>query len=116
MKRTARAVAMILRRLDQADLGIGKDRDQVFQPVGMHYVIRVENADDFCVGRGVFERKPERAGLEALEAVLAHELEALAERLAMLFDRPPQRRIGSVVDDKDALKVRILELSHRVER
>ena len=62
------------------------------------------------------QREPQRAGLEAVELVLAHELEALAERLAVLLDRAPQRRIGRVVDDDDALEVRIFELRHRIER
>ena len=50
------------------------------------------------------------------ELVLAHELEALAERAAMLFDRTPERRIRRVVDDEDALEVRIVEPRHRIER
>ena len=60
------AVAVILRRLHQADLGIGEQRHEVLQPVGMHDVVGVEHADDLGVGRGVVEREPQRAGLEAL--------------------------------------------------
>ena len=62
------------------------------------------------------QRQPQRARLEAGKIVLAHELEALAERLAMLLDRTPQRRVGRVVDDEDALEVRIFELRHRIKR
>ena len=54
--------------------------------------------------------------LKPCEIVLAHELEALAERAAMLLDRPPERGIGRVVDDDDALEVRIVEPRHRIER
>ena len=64
----ARAVAVVLRRLHQADLRIGERRHQVLQPVGMHDIVGVEHADDLGVGRGVGEREPQRAGLEALRA------------------------------------------------
>ena len=82
----------------------------------MHDIVGVEHADDLGVGRGMGERKPQRAGLEALQIVLAHELEALAKRAAMLLDRPPERRVGRVVDDDHALEVRIVEPRHRIER
>ena len=54
--------------------------------------------------------------LKPCEIVLAHELEALAERAAMLLDRPPKRRVGRVVDDDHAFEVRIVEPRHRIER
>ena len=116
MHGAACAVAMVLRRLDHADLGIGEHRHQVFEPVRVHDVVGIEHADDLGVGRGVGQRQTKRAGLEAQEIVLAHELEALAERLAVLLDRTPQRRVGRVVDDDDALEVRIFEPRHRIER
>ena len=74
------------------------------------------HADDLGVGRGVHHREAQRAGLEALQVVGAHELEALAERAAMLLDRHPQRRIGRVVDHHHAFEIRIFEPRDRVER
>ena len=67
MHEGALAVAMILRRLDHADLRIGEGGHQILQPVGPHDVIGVDDADDLGVGGGVLERKPQRAGLEALQ-------------------------------------------------
>ena len=61
------AVAVILRRLDQADLGIGEQRREILQPVRLHDIVGVDDADDLGVGRGVREREPQRAGLEARE-------------------------------------------------
>ena len=116
MHDAALAVAVILRRLHQADLGIGEQRHQVLEPVRLHDIVGVDHADDLGVGGGVREREPQRAGLEAREVVVAHELEALAERAAMLLDRPPQRRIGRVVDDDDAFEIRIVEPRDRIER
>ena len=84
------AVAMILRRLDHADLRIGESRHQVLQPVGLHHIVGVDNADDLGVAGGVRERKPQRAGLVAGQVVYVEEFEALAERAAMLLDRKPE--------------------------
>ena len=108
MHGAAVGIAVVLRRLHQADVRIGEQRREILQPVGMHHIVGVEHADDLGVGGGVGERKPQRAGLEALELVLADELEALAERLAVLLDRPPERGVGRVVDDEHALEVRIV--------
>ena len=36
--------------------------------------------------------------------------------LAVLLDRTPQRRVGRVVDDDDALEIRVFEPRHRIER
>ena len=46
----ALAVAMVLRRLDHADLRIGEGRHQVLEPVGLHHVVGVDDADDLGVG------------------------------------------------------------------
>jgi len=89
MHRGARAVAMVLRGLDHANLGIGEQRQQVFQPVRLHDVVGIEHADDLGVGRGVAQRQAQSARLEAVEVFLAHELETLAERYAVLLDRAP---------------------------
>ena len=110
------AVAMILRRLDHADLLIGEIRHQVLQPVGTHDVVGVDDADDLGVVGGVGERKPQRAGLVAVEIVDIDELEALAERAAVLFDRLPIRGVGRVVDDHHAFEIRIFEARDRIER
>ena len=70
MHDAAVAVAMVLRRLDQADLRIGEDRHEVGEPVRRDDVVGVDHADDFGVGRGVRQREPQRAGLEALRHCL----------------------------------------------
>ena len=80
---------MILRRLDQADLRIGEDRHQIRQPARRHDIIGVDDADDLGVRRGSLQRDAQRTGLEAFDLVIAQELEALAERPAMLLDRLP---------------------------
>ena len=71
---------------------------------------------DFGVGRGVHHGEPQGAGLEACEVVGAHELEALAERAAMLLDRQPHRRVRRVVDHQHAFEIRVVEPGDRVER
>ncbi len=52
------AVAMVLRRLHQAHGGIGEGGNEILQPVRMHHVVGIENADDLGLGRGVLEREP----------------------------------------------------------
>ena len=47
------AVAMVLRRLDHADLRVGEGRHQVLEPVRLHHVVGVDDADDLGVGGGV---------------------------------------------------------------
>ena len=74
------AVAMVLRRLHQPDVGIGEGRHEILQPVRMHHVVGIEHADDLGLGRRVVQRKPERPGLEALQAVGANEFEARAKQ------------------------------------
>ncbi len=62
------------------------------------------------------ERHAQRAGLVAGELLDIDEFETLAERAAMLFDRPPQRRIGRVVDHHDAFEIGVVEPRHGIER
>ena len=112
----ALAVAVILRRLHQRDIGIAEQRHQVLEPVRLHDIVGVDDADHLGVGRGVHHGEPQRAGLEALQIVGIDELEALAERAAVLLDRQPERRIGRVVDHHHAFEIRIVEPRHRVER
>ena len=100
------AVAVILRRLHEADARIGEHRHQILEPVGFDHVVGIDDADDFGVGRGVRERDAQRAGLKAGEILDPDEFEALAERGAMLLDRPPQGRIGRIVDHQHAFEVR----------
>ena len=64
--------------------------------------------------RSIAMRK--RAGLEALDLLGVDELEAFAERAAMILDRLPEFRIGRVVDDHDAFEIRIVQPRHRIER
>ena len=69
-----------------------------------------------CASGAVCEkRNAQRARLVAREIFDAHELEALAEREAVLFDRPPQRRIGRIVDHENAFEIGIIEPRHRIE-
>ncbi len=112
----ALAVAMVLRRLDHPDLGIGEGRHQVLEPVRTHHVVGIDDADDLGVVRGVGEREAQRAGLVARDIVFVDELETLAERAAMILDRAPECRIGRVVDDDDAFEIRIVEARDRIER
>ena len=70
------AVAMILRRLHEPDGRRGKGRHKVLQPIGMHDIVGIEHADDFGLRRGMLEREPERAGLEALQLSSRDEFEA----------------------------------------
>ena len=74
------AVAVILRRLHEADARIGEQRHQVLQPVRLHDIVGVDDADDLGIGRGVLQRDAQRAGLEAVSFSSVDELEALAER------------------------------------
>ena len=62
----AAAVAMILRRLHDADLWIGKCRHQILQPIRMHDIVGVDDADDRGIAGGVLECEPQRTGLVAL--------------------------------------------------
>ena len=79
MHDAALAVAVVLRRLHDADLGIGEGRHEVLEPVELHNVVGVQNADDLRVRRGVVESQPQCARLEALELILADELETITE-------------------------------------
>ena len=100
------AVAMILRRLDHADLRIDEGGDQILEPVRPHHVIGVDDADDLGICRGVCKRKPQRARLVSGDIILIDELETFTERAAMILDRAPKRRVRRVVDDDDAFEVR----------
>ena len=110
------AVAMLLRRLHEADARIGEDRHEILQPVRLHDIVGVDDADDLGIDRGAVHRDAQCAGLEALHLLGVDEHEAFAERAAMILDRLPECRIGRVVDDDDAFEVRIVEPRHRIER
>ncbi len=112
----ARAVAVILRRLHQGDVRVAELRHQVLEPVGLHHIVGVDDADHFGIGRGVRLRQPQCAGLEAHDIVGAHELETLAERAAVLLDRDPESGIGRVVDHHHAFVIRVIEARDGVER
>ena len=107
---------MLLRRLHQADARIGEYRHQILQPVRMHDIVGVDDADDLGVGRGALHGDAQRAGLEALHLLGVDELEALTERAAVVLDRLPELRVGRVVDDADAFEIRIVEPRHRIQR
>ena len=107
---------MFLRRLHQADAGIGERRHEVLQPVGIDDVVGIEDADDLGIDGGAVHRDAQRAGLEALHLLGVDELEAFTERAAMVLDRLPEGGIGRVVDDDDAFVVRIVQPRQRIER
>ncbi len=107
---------MILRRLHETDRGIGEGAHEVLQPMGMHDIVRIEDADDLGLGRGALERKPERTRLEALQPVGAHELEPRPQQPAVILDRAPHAWVGRVVDDDHAFEIGPVELRHAVER
>ena len=110
------AVAVILRRLHEADARSGEGRDKILKPVRMNHVIGVEHADDLGFRRRMVEREPECAGFEAPELVLAHKFEAWPKQLAVLLDRPPQVRFWRVIDDHDAFEIGPVELGHAIQR
>ncbi len=88
---------MLLRRLNQPDLRIGKDRNEIGQPARRDHVIGVDDADDLGVRRGPLQRDAQRAGLEAFDLVLAQEFEALAERLCNAPRSAPNRHGSGVL-------------------
>ena len=110
------AVAVFLRRLHQADARIGENRHQILQPVRMHDIVGVDDADDLGVGCGALHGDAQRARLEALDLLGVDELEALTERAAMILDWLPELRVGRVVDDADTFEVRIVQPRHRIQR
>ena len=116
MHERARAVAVVLRRLQHPHFRVQEGGDQVFQPVRVHDVIGIDDCDDLRIRRRVRERQAQRARLVAADTVLIDELETLAKSAAMLLDRLPECRIGRVVDDDHAFKIRIIEPRHGVER
>jgi hypothetical protein len=55
----------ILRRLDKGDAGIVETRDQVFQEIRFDLVVRIDDADDLGIRRGLGEGEIQGAGLVA---------------------------------------------------
>ena len=115
MDETAIGVAMILRRLNKANLGIGKARDQIDEPSGIDHIVGIDDANDLSIGCGLHHRKPECCGLEPLEVFDAQKLETRTEFAAAGLDRLPERRIRRVVDDNHAFKIRVFEPRHRID-
>ena len=102
------AIAMILRCLDQSDLGIGEAGDQILEPCGIDHIVGIDDADDLGFVSSLRHRQPQRRGLEAYQVLHANELEARAKLAAASLDRLPERRIGGVVDDDHALEVGVV--------
>ena len=50
------AVAMVLRRLHEADAGIGEHRHQILQPVRLHDIVGIDDADDLGIDGGALHR------------------------------------------------------------
>src|SRR5262249_57809014 len=113
---TAPAVRVILWRLDEADCGIREARYQGLQPVRMDHIIGIDDADDLSLMSRVRGRHAQRARLEAEEVLHADELETAAEVQAAGSDRLPKRRVWRVVDDHDALEIRVIKPGHGIER
>ncbi len=57
MHQRAVAVAMVLRRLHEADARIGEQRHEILEPVRLDHVVGIDDADDLGVRRGVRERE-----------------------------------------------------------
>lgn len=110
------AVAVLLRRLHQADARVGEGRHQILQPVGLDDIVGIEDADDLGIDGGAVHGDAQRAGLEALHLLGVDELEAFTERAAVILDRLPEGGIRRVVDDDHAFVVRIVEPRQRIER
>ena len=117
VQRAPVAVAVILRCLHQADLGIGESRHQMLEPILVDRVVGVDDADDLGVGGGAGERDAQGAGLESPATFCGvEELEARAEQLRQCsLIGSPERGIRRVVDDHHALEVRIVEAGDRIE-
>ena len=106
---------MILRRLNQANLGIGKGRDQIDEPSGIDHIVGVDDADDLGLGCGLRHREPKCRGLEPLQVFDAQKLETRTEFTAARLDGLPERRIRRVVDDHHAFKIRVFQPRHRID-
>ncbi len=68
MHNRAIAVAVILRRLHQPNLRIGKLRNQIFEPVRLDHIVGVDHADDLGVRCRVRQRHPQCSGFEAVKS------------------------------------------------
>src|SRR5260370_8082996 len=62
------------------------------------------------------KRESQRARLIAAEVVFVDEFEPLTQCAAVILDRPPKRRIRRVVDDDNALEIRVVDPGYRIER
>src|SRR5215470_2302214 len=61
----AAAVAVVLRRLHQSDLGFSERRHQVGKPIRGHHIIRINDANYFGIRRSPRQGKPERPSFVA---------------------------------------------------
>ena len=113
---SAIAVAVILGGLNHPDARIVESGDEIRQPIGMHRIIGIEHADDFRIGSRARQGEVQGAGFEAFELFHVDKLEAPAESPAVLLHRTPQRGLRRVVDDHNALVIRITQACHRIER
>jgi hypothetical protein len=75
----ALAIAMILRRLDKADRRVVEKRHKVLEPVGLHHVVSVNDADHLGIRGRMRQSETQCACLEASEVVVTHKFEAVAE-------------------------------------
>ena len=111
-----RPVAIVLRGLNERDLGIGEVADHRAEPVRLDHVIGVDDADDLDVCRQARGCFVQRAGFESGPVLEVHELESWTQLLALSFERSPDLTIRGVVVDDLHDQGRIVELRERPER
>ena len=109
-------VAMILRRLDEADTGVVEGGHERLEPVRCHHIVGVDDADHLGIRRCAVHGDAQSAGLEALHLLRIDEDEAFAERSAVILDRLPVSGIRRVVDDHHAFEIRVVQRCHCIKR
>ena len=111
-----RPVAIVLRCLDEGDLGVGEMADRRAQPVRLHNVVGVDDTDDRHVVRKTARRLVEGTGLVPRPVFEVHELKAGAEPFAFSLDGIPIRRVGSVVVDHLNDQLGVVQGGERLQR
>ena len=110
------AVAVLLRRLNDANAGIGENRGQLGQPIGRHRIIRIEHRNHLGLGGGVAQGSIESASLEAAHRLVPMKLEAWAKLGAQSLHRQDQRFVFGVVDQHHHLIGGIIHPGQRAKR
>ena len=109
-------VSVILRRLDERYLRVGKVSGQRLQVAGIDDVVRVDDTDDLGLGRGEStHRKVECACFEPRPIVDVLETHARAIVAVVGHGLPNIRILGVVVDDHD-LEIGVIDELGRLDR